>query len=378
MRIVSRFTDLVARTERADRTKLPAVAWPEVAGPSAPALKNFNYGGPNAALPKADIVILTWTSAEWEALDHVFLNSATDNIPSSSDLEQQWHLYSLNAAGFKSEYKLWGYYQLATVKGKGKNFTVLLFKSSAHLAHAPYLPGLVALINAIIAEAQPGRICSIGTAGGANDTEKLGDVVVTNAAHLQVTMKDNTAINYNNQTFTCQTWYPATDLFQATQTRLFFPLNKVVNAASLATALQNAKKDYPEHNHGQPFPDLTVNDLLNSALQPANLGSPRVLSMKGTPVLTTDNYYIAPNNTPYAALEMDDAVVAHAAGLKGVNYAFIRNISDTFVPAKASGGKTIPDPARLSWSSAIYDSFGLYTSFNGALAAWATIAAASA
>jgi hypothetical protein len=31
--------------------------------------------------------------------------------------------------------------------------------------------------------------------------------------------------------------------------------------------------------------------------------------------------------------------------------------------------------ARETWSSAGYDAFGLYTGFNGALAAWAAIAA---
>ena len=30
---------------------------------------------PRTKLPNADIAVITWTSAEWSALDHVFINS---------------------------------------------------------------------------------------------------------------------------------------------------------------------------------------------------------------------------------------------------------------------------------------------------------------
>lgn len=373
---MSRFTDIIAAKTSAHLTPLPAINWSRINGQSAPAPLSISNSGPNAPLPKADIVVLTWTSAEWQALHHVFLESATSNIPSASTLESQWRLYSRNAAPASAENKLWGYYQLVKVNGSGKSFTVLLLKSDTHLAHAPWISGLLTLVNAILAEAQPSRIYSIGTAGGAKASQKLGDVVITNAAHLQASIKNNTGVNYNNQTFTCQNWFPATDLVPAVQTGLFFPLNQVVTTSSLNAALQDAAKDYQGRTH-QPFP-CTLNDLLNGAVEPANLGSPSALSMQGVPLLTTDNYYIAPGNLNYAALEMDDAVIAHAAGQAGVNYAFVRNISDTLVPSQTPGGKPISAEARDSWSSAIYNQFGLYTSFNGALTAWATIAASPA
>jgi len=47
------------------------------------------------------------------------------------------------------------------------------------------------------------------------------------------------------------------------------------------------------------------------------------------------------------------------------------------VPAVAGNGAPIPDEIREDWSSAIYTNFGLYSSFNGALTAWATIAAST-
>jgi hypothetical protein len=48
------------------------------------------------------------------------------------------------------------------------------------------------------------------------------------------------------------------------------------------------------------------------------------------------------------------------------------------VPALAGNGTPIPAEVREDWSSAIYSHFGLYSSFNGALTTWATIAASSA
>lgn len=369
---MSRYTDIIATTSRVHRTELPAITWSKIGGQTAPIPLTHPYSGPNAPLPKADIVILTWTSAEWLALDHVFLNGGTPNIPAAKTLESQWHLYSQGAPASSAENRLWGYYQLVSVQGNGRKFTVLLFKSDSHLAHPPWITGLATLVSAILAEAKPERIYSIGTAGGANNTEKLGDVVITNAAHLQVTVKDNTGINYNNQTFACTNWFPATDLLSAVQTGLFFPLSQVVNPTSLAAALQDAAADYTKQTK-LAF-SFTLNDLLNGALE--NLNSPRAIPLSGVPLLTTDNYYIAPGNTPYAALEMDDAVIAHVAAQKNVDFVFVRNISDTLVPAQTAGGQAIPAEARDSWSSAIYDRFGLYTSFNGALATWATIAAA--
>jgi nucleoside phosphorylase len=370
----SRFNDIATRTDWARRIDLPQIDWSKVSGQTGPTPLDVAYGGAEAPLPRADVVILTWTSAEWQALDHVFLACATSNAPAPGDLESQWHLYSRNAPASSHEDKLWGYYRLVKVAGKARSFTVMLFKAGAHLAHWPWLSGLVSMVNAILSEAQPSRIYSIGTAGGANDSENLGDVVITNAARLQVKLPENAKIDYNNQTFTCADWFPAMDLVSAVQSKLLFPLNQVVTTASLETAREAAASDYQERTR-QSFP-CTVADLLNPALDPRNLGSPKARSKKGVPILTTDYYYIAPANSNYAALEMDDAVVAHTAVLKNTRYAFIRNISDTVVPAQTASGRPIPAEARDSWSSAIYEKFGLYTSFNSAVVAWATIASA--
>jgi hypothetical protein len=114
---------------------------------------------------------------------------------------------------------------------------------------------------------------------------------------------------------------------------------------------------------------------MNGPIEPQNLGTPKAVGFQGTPLLTTDTYFIAPGNSPgYAALEMDDAVIAAAALRLGVPFAFIRNISDAVIANQDLAGAPIAEAAREAWSSAQYDHFGVYSSFNGALAAWATLA----
>jgi hypothetical protein len=71
---------------------------------------------------------------------------------------------------------------------------------------------------------------------------------------------------------------------------------------------------------------------------------------------------------------MDAAVVAWVAAQHGVDYLFVRNVSDPLVPAATASGAAIPEQVRNGWSSLIYEDFGLYSSFNGALTTWAVIA----
>ncbi|HEY4989444.1 MAG TPA: hypothetical protein VII09_06535 [Opitutaceae bacterium] len=371
---MSRFTDNVSRGGvRTYPPVLPVVDWAKVAAASAPTLVPFTYVDASSPLPKADIIIMTWTEAEWLALDHVFVQNAATQSESTKTFERQWFLFSRGSpASAGASSKLWGFYQLVQIKGAGgKTFKVLLFKSDAHLAHPPYILSLETLVTTLAKEVEPSRIYSIGTAGGANGTQRLGDVAITNAAKLQLTLKVNDTVAYNGETFTCKTWFPDTGLLAATGAKLFLSLGSIATLVELGDMLVQLHSRYKQT---LPF---TLPDLMNNALNPANLGTAKATPMKDIPLLTTDNYYIAPGDTSYAALEMDDAVIAYAAGIQKVDYVFVRNISDPMVPALAANGTPIPAEVREDWSSAIYSHFGLYSSFNGALTTWATIAAST-
>jgi nucleoside phosphorylase len=372
--MMSRFTDIVSRGGvRTYPPVLPVINWAKVAGSSAPSVLPFKYTDGSTPLPKADIVVMTWTEAEWLALDHVFVQNAITQSGSTEIFEKQWYLFSRGSpASAGASARLWGFYKLVEIKGAGgKSFKVLLFKSDAHLAHPPYIGSLEALVTTLAQEVEPSRIYSIGTAGGANSTQRLGDVAITNAAKLQLTLKVNDTVAYNGQTFSCQTWFPDTGLLAKTASGLFLSLGSIATLLELGDMLTQL---HAQHKQTASF---TLADLMNSALDPTNLGTAAATPMKGVPLLTTDNYYIAPGNTSYAALEMDDAVIAYAAGQQKVDYVFVRNISDPMVPAQTASGTPIPAEVREDWSSAIYSHFGLYSSFNGALTTWATIAASA-
>ncbi len=372
---MSRFTDVVSMRTLAltEPSLLPAIDWSRV-GQNAPTLVNVSYKGPDQPLPKADAIVMTWTSAEWAAMDHVFIRNAKAESPSAAvPKDSSWYLYSRGGPPSNSGVnKLWGYYQLIHIGSPRGGHTVLLFKSDAHLAHPPYLKGLAQEVKMLVSDVQPSRVYSIGTAGGATDQQNLGDVAITNAATCELKLSENAGSADSGKTFACSNFFPNTsDLLPKVQQQLFYKLSNVATMDEWQRILTQAKRD----SRNKSLAPYSLDDLMNGPIQPANLGAPKATAFKGTPLLTTDTYFIADDNAPqYAALEMDDAVIAAVADALKLSFAFIRNISDAVIVTKDKSGKAVVEEARKAWSSAQYDHFGVFTSLNGALAAWATLA----
>lgn len=353
---------------------LPVINWTSI-GQEAPV--NVDLGSPSedAPLPKADIVVITWTSAEWSALDHVFANSNTERYRTSTTFRKEWH-YRAKKEPVEGAYHLWGYYRMVKIKnaqGIGQN--VLLYKSSVHLSHPPYCTGLKEMVQVIVDEASPTHLYSIGTAGGASLTENLGDTVVTNAGHILTKKSENDACKLNGVNVACKNWFPSFDLISSVENNLLFKLKDAVTEQELEYLFCQTMQKHPTQEG-----KVTLKDLVNAPLDPANLGSPKGLNKQNVPLLTTDYYYIAhgDDSTQYCALEMDDAVVGLYAGELGVDYVFVRNISDPIVPDKTLDGQPIDPELGQDWSGDIYTNFGIYTSMNGALITWATIAGSTA
>ena len=358
-------------------TTLPSVDWAAV-GATAPSVVSLGPRSSSDPLPEADIVVLTWTSAEWFALDHVFINSnAEGDYAGDRTWKSGWAPYSRASEAYTADSKsgaLWGSFQLVSIVDRsGRTWRVLLFKSNSHLAHPPWIDGLSAMLDCILTDTGADRIYTIGTAGAARPTQRLGDCVVTNAAMLDLERPQNVGDPANGGIYRCPSWFPDVSLVAEVQQRTLFPMDRVVTPDTLAglfTALQAKHPDDPA------LADLTLDDLLNDALQPGSLGSPTIEALPDVPLLSTDFYFIArgDNATAYAFLEMDDAVIARQANRLGRRFACIRNISDPIVPDCTRSGVPIPEAIRGDWSGLIYSSFGLFSSHNGALATWATIA----
>lgn len=348
--------------------QLPVINWAKI-GQIAPKPIDFDYKGPNESLPSADIVVITWTSAEWSALDHVFANSQIPRSSSDTKWRSQWYLYSKNAPASSSP-NLWGYFRLVMITDhSGKNQTVLLFKSESHLAHPNYISGLSQMVQCIITDVCPIAVYSIGTAGGSTLSENLGDTIITNSGHIILEKPENIKTPYNNKTFSCTTWFPQLGFQKNVENSLLMPLTSVLTEDVLDNLLDQLHQKQPDSTQ------FTLNDLVNAPLDPKNLVSPRILPCKDVPLLTTDYYFIASGNdsAEYSTLEMDDTVVGHELGLKNIKYAFVRNISDPVVVSVSADNTPIPDDVREEWSSLIYQTCGLYTSYNGALATWVCI-----
>jgi nucleoside phosphorylase len=355
---------------------LPPVDWASI-GQTAPTPVSISPRRPGDPLPSADVVILTWSNAEWSALDHVFLGSAAARPATGWEWTKAWRPYSRGASEYHADPiggELWGSFQLVRIFDQSRRpWRVLLFKSNSHLAHAPWIEGLSAMLRSILQDVRPDRIYSIGTAGGTGLHQALGDSVVTNSALLDLQRPENTSDPDKGKMFRCSTWFPASRLLLQVQDSLLFRMNSIVTQETLEDLFAELKATHAGH----PGMDgVTLADLVNSPLHPDKLGAPRVVAMKDVPLLTTDYFYIAGGveSLPYSFLEMDDAVIAREAERAGVRYAFVRNVSDPAVNAVTTAGKPIAGSIRSAWSNAIYARFGFHTSYNGALATWATIA----
>jgi nucleoside phosphorylase len=376
-RLLTRHSDVDVQRPVLNSSTLPPVDWASI-GHAAPERMALGLRAAGDPLPHADIVILTWTSAEWFALDRVFLNSATEgDYAKAHAWKEAWLPYTRNTSGFSADPRsgmLWGLFQFVAITDQsGRRWRVLLFKSNSHLAHPPWIAGLSAMVRCILEDTHADRIYTIGTAGGARADQRLGDAVIANAAMLDMQRPQNTPDPGNGNMFRCPTWYPATALLGQVQGRLLFRMDRVVTPQALEDLFGQLRTLHPQD---AGLAELSLSDLVNDAIRPAALGTPKIQALKDAPLLTTDFYYIATGDSAgaYAFLEMDDAVIAREANRFGARFACVRNISDPVVRDKSDRGTPIGQAVRADWSGLIYTSFGLQTSYNGALATWATIA----
>src|SRR5580658_5956569 len=145
---------------------LPAINWSQ-AGQVAPQLISSS----SSTLPAADAIVITWASAEWAAMQHVFCGSGSSMPYSDRNTSSWsgWNKYSKGLpSGAPSDWTFWGEWRLVSIGGS----TVMLFKSNTHLDW----PGqiyLTDLIKLLIQDARPSLILSIGTAGGAGTSDHV-------------------------------------------------------------------------------------------------------------------------------------------------------------------------------------------------------------
>lgn len=340
---------------------LPVVDWASI-GQSAPEVLTEENWDPQNPLPTADVVVMTWTSAEWAAMDHVFCDSGEEMsyyYYEDESWQDKWNFYSRGYDEIEGElpstapsltHKAWG--RFCRVKLPGNDKTVLLFKSDMHISTDGQGLPLRSLVQNIIDDSQPALLLTIGTAGGSRNEDFLGTTNITNAGRFDLS-GDLAGYDFNHKTFS-NDWTPQTGLLKDVQSLLMTTPVTMEELEYLAKQMEG----------------YTLSQLINKEITPGFL-APKI-NVLDIPVLTTNGYEVGNTSGNYdyfACMEMDDAVIAMISDENNQVFGIVRNISDPVQNAD------LPEDVQSHWGSVIYKAYGLYTSYNGALATWAVLAA---
>src|SRR5262245_25121880 len=265
---------------------------------------------PDDPLPRADVVVITWTVDEVAALAGVLTPGISPKVPRSGHAAKRWFAYAHNfdklAQDIRSDApahfagRLGSFYPLTIGDKK-----VLAMKSELHLnqdgkftgGDVPTLP-VKDFFKQVIAEAQPELILTVGTAGATFDAFGLGDVVVTRGAKFHCTSEFAKA-PFNEKTFTSDWTIPKKYL--ATAQKLM-----AAGAADLQQPpVGPPSPDYPDQELLAPAPTVPEIKLDNGKDMPAF-----------HPILTTDffEYGTTTNRLDRqgCAVEMGDAALGLA------------------------------------------------------------------
>jgi nucleoside phosphorylase len=324
---------------------LPAIQWSAI-GCEVPQLLDTP-----AQLPAADAVVITWAEPEWAALQHVFCSSGT-SMPYSQQNQGSWSGWVKYSEGAPSGLGYWGYYRLVGI-GTAK---LLLFKSNTHYAASQGEQDLEELANLFLQNVKPSLILSIGTAGGSRTTDPIGTVNVVHADALYESNQPQSGWpTYTNA------WNPDWTLLGGKGFG-----NQLFRVPTTAADLKSICAQFNTfYNSKYSLNQLNPDNLNMGAPSPAINN----LTKLGTALVTAKSFVVgntSGNLANFACVEMDDAIIAKATAGK-TPFGSVRNVSDPIQNA------ALPDRSQGSWGEAIYTAYGLYTSHNGALAAWAIL-----
>jgi len=314
------------------------IPWPAGLAPVTAADPGGVAGGP---LPKADVLVVTWTVDEGHALSRVL----TPGKDSKDDYLPYTHNYAAIAQDMRAgcpavEARRLGSYWRTTIAGK----SVVVFKSDSHMSQdGPKLPN-IRVWRQIIEEVQPRLVITTGTGGGIGKEALVGDVVVSPVVRFDCTAKFKN-FAFNNQPI-AQEHYSSS----AADTSHF----------AVAKTLFAANAGQLPQDNGRP-PTIIVN-------------APNALA---SCVVTTDFFGFDTSDDHYklwdlgALSEMGDAVlglVARDMGNAAPPWLAIRNVSDPQIQKGTMNLKQEGDMAAQ-----IYKGFGRWSSICSAIVCWASI-----
>jgi nucleoside phosphorylase len=320
-----------------DLDKFVEIPWPHGLEP-----KPAKSAPEGESLPKADVLIVTWTTEEGRALSRVLTPGYESHTPVDPSKEKPgvtyWKRYVKNFDEIAQHMKAGcparechrlGTYWTAEIGGK----SVVLFKSDSHMSQdgerTPQKTPNRLVWRQIIEDCDPKWVITTGTGGGIGSEREVGDVIVSRFVTF-----DPKGSNPQLEPFSC-----ATD---APESRF----------GDLPALMKPNAQFLPKTNKRPP-------DVIDAAKE-----SQGVLTTQGFAYDDTKDTYGLQGKGDVC--EMGDAVLGYVCqemGAAAPQYAMVRNASDPQIDS------SLPDPGGRA--NEIYAQFGRWSSVCSAIACWA-------
>lgn len=318
-------------------------------------------------LPRADVLVITWTAAEMLAL--------ADTLTPGVNPRTRWYRYARNFEGYLPEIRrgapsrnagrLGSYYP--TTIG---NRSVLCVKSELHLNQdgVPTGAGTASLpvarfIEQMYDEVRPKLVLTVGTAGGTLPQAELGDVMITRSVKFRCSQE------FRNEPWASQAY--------SSDTRVKRKHLTTARMLMATHADRLVEPDFGPPTEFYDFPGPNVPGHVNRS----NLLIEGDDFAAGLPMLTTDFFEFGTSTNGLdehgCGVEMGDAVfglVGDRLGDAGPKWLVIRNASDPRINGHLPVGPPSALDMQAHWAVWYYEAFGYWTSVNSAIAAWSQIA----
>lgn len=367
--------------------------WPEGQAPEPQPWAAGETPRPGDALPRADVLVVTWTVAEHEALADVLTPGFGRNTWARYARRFEDHyLPQIRGGAPAIRAGRLGSYFRTRIAGRD----VLCFKSELHLNQDGKRTGpgratlpVKDLFRQLIEEVRPDLVITVGTAGATFPPDRksevggmdcppheLGDVVITRGARFRL-QREFANEPFANAAYECRDFQIPTARLDAARELL------KVHAAKLAEPAlgpPHAKYTWPPGDLVPGFanaPDLKIDGRDFPAFHP---------------ILTTDFFEFGTSTNGLehqgTGVEMGDAVLGmvaeemRAEGGTPPKWLVIRNASDPQINGALPNRDTPGVPAELRrgldmqahWAVWYYETYGYWTSVNSAIAVWAMVA----
>lgn len=347
---------------------------------------------PGDRLPSADVLVVTWTVPEVEALADVLTPGQNRNswYRYTRQFQQDYLPEIREGAPARKTQRLGSYFPTRV-----GNTDVLCVKSELHLNQDGIKIGngkatlpVKRFFQQMINEVKPALVITVGTAGATFPSDRtvdvggmqcspheLGDIMITRGAKFRLSQEFKNE-PFAHKSFRCDT--------------LQIPTGRLNDAKALLAV--HADK-LTEPNFGPPHKKFQMPQLIQGFKNTPDFKIDGRDFPAFHPILTTDFFEFGTSSNSLeqegCGVEMGDAVLGmvveemqQQGAAKVPNWLVIRNASDPQINGDLPGRDNTAVPREMRrvlnmqthWAVWYYETYGYWTSVNSAIAVWAMLA----